>query len=333
MKGQGSCCSDGLVDAASICEHLKIPHHIIDSRETFTEEIVNGLIDGYKNGVTPSPCSKCNRSVKFSEMINWVKKNTNVGRIATGHYARIEYSDTSYKSPEKSKTRHKLLRGKDKNKDQSYFLYDLSQEVLGRIVFPLGELTKSQTREQALLYGLKTAKKPESQDLCLSEHFGSMKAFLDNYLPPREGKILLKDGTIVGNHDGIEHFTIGQRKGLGVSWHVPLHVIKLDPALNQVIVGPRSEAGKSSCIVGEINWVSINPPTNKINIEVQLRYRSAPINAELIPLEATESDIKSNRPYRVELLFKEEQFSITPGQAAVFYSGDVLLGGGLIVKN
>ena len=332
IKGKGSCCSDGLIDAAGICEELGIDHHVIDTRETFQTEIVQHLIDGYQKGITPSPCSRCNRSVKFSEMLKWSQENCKTNRIATGHYARIKYakkSQYSYDLQEETENRHQLLRGLDKNKDQSYFLYDLPQEVLGKIIFPLGELTKEETRQEALRYGLRTAKKPESQDLCLSEHHGSMKAFLDHYLPSRKGQIVLQDGTILGEHDGIEHFTIGQRKGLGVSWKEPLHVVSLNSSNNQVIVGPRSEAGKANCVVGEINWVSISIPSKPINVEVQLRYRSPPVLAELIPIEKKQND-PINSSQRCRLVFKDKQFSITPGQAAVFYKGDLLLGGGLI---
>tara|TARA_Y100001968_G_C19436432_1_gene759966 strand:- start:1906 stop:3111 length:1206 start_codon:yes stop_codon:yes gene_type:complete len=332
IKGQGSCCSDGLIDAAGVCKQLGISHHVIDSRETFQKEIVQQLINGYQQGITPSPCSRCNRSVKFSEMLNWAKRNCNLSRIATGHYARIRYSENlnNPSLPKENTNRNLLLRGLDKNKDQSYFLYDLSQEILENIVFPLGELTKEETRQEALRYGLRTAEKPESQDLCLSEHHGSMKAFLDHYLPSRKGEIVLQDGTVLGEHDGIEHFTIGQRKGLGISWKVPLHVISLNSSMNRVIVGPREEAGKTKCIVGEINWLSISPPIESVILEVQLRYRSLPVLAQLIPLEPTQHDIERNRPNRGELVFEEEQFSITPGQAAVFYKGDIVLGGGLI---
>ena len=335
MKGQGSCCSDGLIDAAGICNQLNIPHHVIDSRETFKTEIINQLVNGYSQGITPSPCSRCNRSVKFSEMLSWAKNNCKLKRIATGHYSRIKYANEPYKNPalsEINKSKHKLLRGLDRNKDQSYFLYDLSQEVLEHVVFPLGELTKEDTREEAVRYGLRTAKKPESQDLCLSEHHGSMKAFLDNYLPARKGEIVLSNGTVLGEHDGIEHFTIGQRKGLGISWKKPLHVIRLDPAMNRVIVGPRSEAGMSSCVVGEINWVSIAPPIKSFEVEVQLRYRSLPVLAKLFPLEPCLRDIEMGRPHRCKLVFNKEQFSITPGQAAVFYAGELVLGGGLIQR-
>ena len=179
---------------------------------------------------------------------------------------------------------------------------------------------------------MRTAQKPESQDLCLAEHHGSMKAFLDNYLPERKGEIVHKDGTLLGEHDGIEHFTIGQRKGLGIAWKTPLHVISLDPSLNRVVVGERSEAAKSSCVVGEINWVSISPPDNEINVEVQLRYRSLPVLAKVFPIKETIQDIERERPYRCLIQFQEEQFSITPGQAAVFYDGEVLLGGGIIQR-
>ncbi len=333
MSGKGSCCSDGLIDAAGICKQLGITHHILDSRSTFKEEIINDLLKGYQQGITPIPCSRCNRLVKFAPMLNWARENGKSQRLATGHYARIRLPEDSYSSsliPGNSSNRTQLLRGLDNNKDQSYFLYDLPQEVLSKVIFPLGELSKVETRQEANRLGLRTAQKPESQDLCLAEHHGSMKTFLDHYLPPRPGAIVLKDGTKIGEHDGIEHFTIGQRKGLGVSWVEPLHVIKLENKSNQVVVAPRSESGKISCLVGEVNWVSINPPHKKITIEVQVRYRSSPVLAELIPLEATTTDTQKQRPYRCQICFEEEQFSIAPGQAAVFYSGEVVLGGGII---
>ncbi len=333
MQGKGSCCTDGLIDAASVCEQLGITHHVVDTRASFEKEIIENLITGYQKGITPLPCSRCNRFIKFSPMIQWAQENTNLKRIATGHYARIRYA--KHHSLERSlnineKGRNQLLRGKDHNKDQSYFLYDLSQEILEKAVFPLGELTKEQTRNQANRYGLRTANKAESQDLCLAEHHGSMKAFLDNYLPERKGEIVLKDGSVIGEHDGIEHFTIGQRKGLGVAWKEPLHVISLQASSNRVVVAPRSESGQIKCTVGEINWVSIFPPKKEQIVEVQVRYRSNPVIAKLIPEEPTDQDVQSNRPYRCSIEFQNEQFSITPGQAAVFYKGEVLLGGGII---
>ena len=325
MSGKGACCAEGLVDAAGICEQLGIPHHVVDTRKTFQQEIVQRLVDGYRDGITPLPCSQCNRSVKFGPMLDWAAEERGLPRIATGHYARIRHGG--------EQGRHQLLRGLDSRKDQSYFLYDLPQEVLGRIVFPLGELTKADTRGEAARHGLRTAEKPESQDLCLADHHGSMRAFLDAYLPPRQGEIVLSDGTVVGEHDGIEHFTIGQRKGLGVAWREPLHVIRLDPAMNQVVVAPRAEAGQRSCVVGAINWVSIAPLQQPLELEVQVRYRSEPVAAQLTPIPHTPEDEARQRPHRCRLQFLDDQFSITPGQAAVFYRGETVLGGGLIQRD
>lgn len=317
MSGKGACCAEGLVDAAGICEQLGLPHHVVDSRERFRQEIVDFLVEGYAGGITPLPCSRCNRMVKFGPMLDWARQERGIERIATGHYARVR--------PGAEGGRHQLLRGLDAHKDQSYFLYDLPQELLGRVVFPLGELSKSDTRAEATMLGLRTATKPESQDLCLADHHGSMRAFLDAYLPPRAGEIVLSDGTVVGRHEGIEHFTIGQRKGLGVAWSEPLHVVRLDGVMNRVVVAPRSEAGRSECTVGAINWVSIAPPLEPLQVEVQVRYRSEAVAARLSPLVEAAA-----RRHRCRLEFVEPQFSITPGQAAVFYSGEVLLGGGLI---
>ena len=327
MSGKGACCAEGLVDAAGVCEQLEVPHHVVDFREHFKEQIVDFLVQGYEAGVTPLPCSRCNREVKFGPMLRWAKEERNIDRIATGHYARVRHGDQSENG------RHQLLRGLDERKDQSYFLYDLPQEALGRLVFPLGELTKPDTRLEADRHGLRTAQKPESQDLCLADHHGSMKAFLDAYLPPRPGQIVLADGQVVGEHDGIEHFTIGQRKGLGVAWSEPLHVVRLDGAMNQVVVAPRRDAARGEAVVGAVNWVSIAPPTEPLDVEVQVRYRSGPQQARLIPLPETESDRAADRPHRCRLEFAEEQFSITPGQAAVFYAGEMVLGGGLIQRD
>ena len=332
MSGKGACCAEGLVDAAGICEQLGVPHHVVDSRERFQAEIVNFLVEGYGAGVTPLPCSRCNREVKFGPMLAWAEAERGIGRIATGHYARVRHAEAgeSLPVPGDARGRHQLLRGLDTQKDQSYFLYDLPQEILGRLVFPLGELTKSDTRAEAGRLGLRTAQKPESQDLCLADHHGSMKAFLDAYLPPRPGDIVLGDGTVLGHHDGLEHFTIGQRKGLGVAWSEPLHVVRLDGALNRVVVAPRAQAARQGCEVGAVNWLSMAAPPAPITVMVQVRYRSDPEPALLTPLPASEADQAAGRPHRCRLDFKEPQFSITPGQAAVFYADEVLLGGGLI---
>jgi tRNA-specific 2-thiouridylase len=324
MSGKGACCAEGLVDAAAICEQLGVPHHVVDFREHFQQQIVDFLVQGYGAGVTPLPCSRCNREVKFGPMLRWAAEERGIGRIATGHYARVRHSAVSENG------RHQLLRGLDTRKDQSYFLYDLPQQALAQIVIPLVELNKGDTRAEAERHGLRTAHKPESQDLCLADHHGSMKAFLDAYLPPRQGQIVLTDGRVVGQHDGIEHFTIGQRKGLGVAWSEPLHVVRLDGAMNQVVVAPRAEAARADALVGAVNWVSMAPPQQPLEVEVQVRYRSGPERALLTPLPATDADGAAGRPHRCRLEFREEQFSITPGQAAVFYAGEIVLGGGLI---
>jgi tRNA-specific 2-thiouridylase len=324
MSGKGACCAEGLVDAAGICEQLEVPHHVVDFREHFKAQIVDFLVEGYGAGVTPLPCSRCNREVKFGPMLQWAEQERGIGRLATGHYARIRHGEVSENG------RHQLLRGLDARKDQSYFLYDLPQQALGQLVFPLGELTKPDTRLEAARHGLRTADKPESQDLCLADHHGSMKAFLDAYLPPRAGEIVLRDGRVLGQHEGVQHFTIGQRKGLGVAWSEPLHVVQLDAAMNRVVVAPRAEAARSDAAVGAVNWLSVPPPQAPLSVEVQVRYRSAPVQALLTPLQPIEADLAAGRPHRCRLEFAEEQFSITPGQAAVFYAGELVLGGGLI---
>jgi len=314
MKGKGQCCSEGMVDAATVCEQLGIPHHIVDSREAFTNHIVNYLVSGYQDGITPLPCSQCNRTVKFGPMMDYAQRELGIPLIATGHYARV------MRDPETG--RYCLLRAVDRNKDQSYFLYDLTQAQLAHVVFPLGELTKPLTRFHAERLGLSTAQKPESQDLCLVEAHGSMAQFLDQHVPPRPGEIVDTQGRVLGHHNGIHHYTVGQRKGLGIAAPHPLYVLRLDPALNRVIVGEREEALSAEATVQRVNWVSIPEPDQPIQAEVQVRYRSEAVPVTVIPLP----------DHRVRLVFAEPQFAITPGQAAVWYQGERLLGGGILER-
>ena len=323
MKGKGQCCSEGMVDAAKICEDLGVPHHIVDSREVFQASIVDYLVDGYSAGITPLPCSQCNKTVKFGPMLKYAHEQLGIEKIATGHYARITYdTDTG---------RYQLLRAIDPQKDQSYFLYDLTQDLLAGTEFPLGEITKTQTRKIAAEFGLTTADKPESQDLCLVESNGSMRAFLDKYIAPQKGDIVDKSGQVLGQHEGVHHYTIGQRKGLGIAAPEPLYVIELDAPGNRVIVGDRQLAVESECTVQKVNWVSVAAPTAPIRAFVQIRYRSQPVPATIIPVESSPAESKPSGT-RVKLIFDEPQLSITPGQAAVWYDGDVLLGGGIIEK-
>jgi tRNA-uridine 2-sulfurtransferase len=309
MKGKGQCCSDGMVDAARVCEQLGIHHEIVDSRDRFEQNVINYLVTGYAAGITPLPCSRCNKAVKFAPMLEYAREKFGIEAIATGHYARV-YFDSE-------RQRYQLRRAVDRNKDQSYFLYEVGQEELGRCLFPLGELTKTETRKIATELGLSNAEKPESQDLCLVETHGSMAEFLDKYILTQKGKILDIKGNVLGEHNGTHHYTIGQRKGLGIAAPNPLYVLAIDAGRNQVIVGERSEATDRECTIDQINWVSLAPTQQPFAAEVQIRYRSEPSQATIIPLGS-------------EIIFAEPQFSITPGQAAVWYENDLVLGGGLI---
>ena len=325
MKGEGSCCSEGLVDAAGLCEDLGIKHHIIDSRNLFAEKVIKETTGGYEVGITPLPCSMCNKNVKFEEMLNWAKDQHEFTNIATGHYARVKKNNFCLSHSNNFKYKdYLLLRGVDSNKDQSYFLYSLSQEVLSRLILPLGELKKEETRKEAARLGLRTAKKPESQDLCLVEHYGSMLNFIDKHIETKVGEIKHINGQILGSHNGIQHYTVGQRKGLGIAWSEPLYVKKLDHLKNIVYVASISDLLEREAFIKELNWVSIEEPNSPVEVDAQIRYRSKPIKGKLIP----QSEGNINK--RFKLVLDEPQSSITPGQAAVFYEKDILLGGGLI---
>ena len=327
MKGQGSCCSEGLIDAAGLCEDLGISHHIIDSRNSFAEKVIEKTTQGYEIGITPLPCSMCNKNVKFEEMLNWAKEQKVFTYIATGHYAQIKKIEDIEINLSKNLNynNYLLLRGVDTNKDQSYFLYSLSQEVLSRLVLPLGKLKKEETREEASRLGLRTAQKPESQDLCLVEHYGSMSKFIDHHIPEKNGQIKHINGEVLGTHKGIQHFTVGQRKGIGISWREPLYVKKLDYENNLVYVASIKDLLERKAIIKDLNWVSIKEPNGEIDVKAQIRYRSKPVNGRLIPIK-DDNNINKN----FELIFNDDQSSITPGQAAVFYQEEILLGGGII---
>jgi tRNA-uridine 2-sulfurtransferase len=213
-----------------------------------------------------------------------------------------------------------LKRAIDLTKDQSYFLYTLTQPMLASSLFPLGETPKTETRRIAAAMGLSTADKPESMDLCLVEKHGSMQSFLEQYLAPKPGEIVNCQGQVLGQHQGIHNYTIGQRRGIGLAAPEPLYVVALDAGKNQVMVGSREETHSPECMVDRINWVSIEPPSGPIRATVQVRYRSAAVPVTVIPLADGGA----------RLLFDEPQFGITPGQAAVWYDDDVVLGGGII---
>ncbi|MFN3927516.1 MAG: tRNA 2-thiouridine(34) synthase MnmA [Pseudanabaenaceae cyanobacterium] len=313
MRGKGQCCSEGLIDAARICEQLGIPHDVVDSRDRFQTEIVDYLITGYADGITPLPCSRCNKAVKFSPLLEYAR-HKGFDKIATGHYVRLSFDHEI--------GRYQLRRALDRHKDQSYFLYEVGQTELSACIFPLGDLTKAQVRQIAAELGLATANKPDSQDLCLIEAHGSMREFLAKYLSPRPGEIVDTKGKVLGQHDGIQNYTIGQRRGLGIAAAQPLYVLKIDPVLNRVVVGTRAEAGQTICTVHRVNWVSIPPAPTPRPAQVQIRYRTPPAPATIVPLPDD----------RAQIIFDQPQFGITPGQAAVFYQDDLLLGGGLIER-
>lgn len=314
MKGKGQCCSEGMVDAAQICENMGVAHHIVDIRQTFETYIVNYLVEGYEAGVTPLPCSNCNRMVKFGPMWDYARDRLGADAIATGHYARTRYDGAT--------GRTQLLRAVYRPKDQSYFLYDVPAEVFDHVIFPLGDYAKRDTRQAAADHGLHTAHKPESQDLCLVEANGSMRAFIDKYLAPKQGEIVHTSGAVLGEHDGIHHYTLGQRKGLGVAYPEPLYVVSLDPVMNRVVVGSKAETFSSNLTAQRVNWLSIPEPSGPIRAEVQIRYRHEPAAATVTPLAGGQAQV----------VFDEPQSSITPGQAAVWYDGEVLLGGGVIAR-
>ncbi len=324
MKGKGQCCSEGMIDAAQLCEDLGIEYNVVDSREVFEKQIINYVVEGYAQGVTPLPCSQCNSTVKFGPMLSYAINEMGADYIATGHYAQITRNAET--------GRYELRRAVDRNKDQSYFLYDLTQAHLAATQFPLGDKTKPQTRAIATSLGLHTADKPESQDLCLVEQHGSMKTFLEKYLAPKPGEIVDTSGKVIGQHDGIQNYTIGQRKGLGVAAPNPLYVVSLDVGRNQVVVGERDSVTSPECSVHRVNWVSIAAPSSPIHAEVQIRYRSATVGATIIPVaSAEEGSLPANRLGRVKIIFDEPQFGVTPGQAAVWYEKDGrVLGGGII---
>jgi tRNA-specific 2-thiouridylase len=266
--------------------------------------------------------------VKFGPMWAYARDRLGADYIATGHYARTQMDPERDPSELGGANRIQLLRATYRPKDQSYFLYDVPEAVLRHVLFPLGDYAKTQTRQTAADHGLHTAEKPESMDLCLVEANGSMRAFLEKYLAPKPGDIVHTSGAILGQHDGIHHYTIGQRKGLGIAYSEPLYVVSLDPILNRVVVGTREETFAPDLVASRVNWVSIAPPTQPLRAEVQIRYRAAPVPATVIPIGDPDEGIAT----RVRVLFDEPQASVTPGQAAVWYDGDVLLGGGVIER-
>ncbi|MFQ3536386.1 MAG: tRNA 2-thiouridine(34) synthase MnmA [Aggregatilineales bacterium] len=312
--GYNRCCTpDQMTDAGRVARQLGIPFYVLDTQAVFKRQIVQFFVEGYARGVTPNPCLECNRHIRFEWLLNHAL-SLEADYLATGHYARVRQApDGTYQ----------LLKGVDDSKDQSYVLSVLGQAQLSRVLFPIGELHKARVREIAAGLGLAVASKGDSQDLCFLAD-GDYRRFLREHSPhiSREGEIRTRDGRVLGRHTGLPNYTIGQRKGLGIASAEPLYVIALDTHNNALIVGTKDELGSSQLTAGRVNWVSGAPPQMPIQAEVKIRYKAQPLSALVTPLPQGRAQVDFEVPVR----------DITPGQGAVFYQGEVCLGGGIIER-
>lgn len=301
-------CSDhrGAAEAAAV---LGIPHAVLDRRSDFRAHVVEPFARSYLDGQTPNPCVACNRRFKIEELLAWAEAR-GISRVATGHYARVERRCGSAS----------LLRGSDLGKDQSYFLFGLSRRHLERTLFPLGEFHKEAVRAKARELGLPAADRPESQDICLGDHRAVVES-LAGADRPGPGEIVDGRGNVLGRHDGVHRFTVGQRKGLGLAAPQPLYVLRIDAARRRVVVGRREELRAPAFAAGRVNWLA-PPLSEEAAAEVQVRYRSRPAPCILAPIGERGVEVRPDEPLP----------SVAPGQAAVFYCGERVLGGGWIER-
>jgi len=306
------CCTpEQMSDARRIADHLRIPFYVLDTKDVFRATVVEYFIDQHRQGITPNPCMECNRHIRF----DWLLKNAlalGADYLATGHYARIARQEDGT---------HRLLKGLDDAKDQSYVLSVMGQAQLAQTMFPIGEYPKSEVRALAARYGLRVESKKDSQDLCFlgkNDYRDFLKLHADDIFQP--GPIVLKDGRVVGQHNGLANYTIGQRKGLGVYFSEPLYVIAMNPYKNALIVGYADELGRRELKAKRVNWVAGQAPQGLFRAQVKIRYKAAPAWAEI---EALENQ-------RMRVCLDEQLRDIAPGQGAVVYDGDVCLGGGII---
>jgi tRNA-specific 2-thiouridylase len=316
---QGRCCSiDDVYDARRVAEHLGIPYYLVNAQERFEDEVVRPFVAEYLAGRTPIPCTLCNNHLKFDQLL-LTARQIGAEKIATGHYARNRY--------DAARGRWVLSRPADRAKDQTYFLFGLTQEQLSRTLFPLGEMQKPAVREMAAEQGLELAQKPDSQEICFipgGSYSQFLKAYLDEQgrdLPDSSGDLVTTTGDVVGHHEGIHGFTVGQRKGLGISSPDPLYVLKIHPDSHQVEVGPDTALLTRTLRANRLNWVSMAEPNAPVRVAIKIRHRHEPAMATLTVVG---KDL-------VEATFDEPQRAVTPGQSAVFYQGDEVAGGGWIL--
>jgi tRNA-specific 2-thiouridylase len=317
--GHGRCCSlDDVYDARRVAEQVGIPYYVVNFERQFEEQVVQPFVEEYLAGRTPIPCTLCNNYIKFDRFLE-MADSVGAQQIATGHYARVRYDPAS--------GRYHLLRARDGSKDQTYFLFGLTQKQLARTLFPLGEMIKPEVRELAREMDLAVASKGDSQEICFVPN-GDYAAFLNAYLKDKgvepqstRGSIVTTDGRTLGEHQGVHHFTVGQRKGLGISSKEPLYVISTDSETQRVVVGGNDDLLCGRFIARQLNWISIAGVATPVRAQVKIRNKHAAAPATIHP---------TADPGSVEVVFDEPQRAVTPGQGAVFYLGDLVLGGGWI---
>lgn len=319
IRGDSACCSiESMNDARNVCQTLGIPHYVFDFQQQFNECVVGNFVSEYLRGRTPNPCVLCNTKIKWETLL---KKTEELGAdfIATGHYARIEYH--------RGKNRYILRKGLYREKDQSYALWGLTQKSLQKTLFPLGELTKAEVRKIAGEFGLKTAEKGESQDICFVpdndyRRFIRERTAGQDEEMIREGEIVTTAGTVVGRHHGYPNYTIGQRKGLGVAMGKPVYVVDIRPEENRIVIGSKEELSVDGLIANQVNWIAIDKLDIPGRYFVKIRYRDKGSFARVLPL----------RDGTVRVAFEAPQTAVTPGQSVVFYDDDVVVGGGIIQR-